>query len=168
MNYTPMSIVIYLTRRCNYRCSFCYAKDVLDNHAHDSDLTHEQLRKVLESPFGKNALRVGLLGGEPFLNSNIFAFIDTIKAHRKIMTVVTNASLLDDEKIKRLLKTRLDVLGVSLYDNNLRHVERVGRALRGKQKYWIQSIVSASQLNKAEELIRFALEIGCENIQLSN
>jgi MoaA/NifB/PqqE/SkfB family radical SAM enzyme len=168
LSFYPLSLVVYLTKRCNYKCSFCYAQDSLNPRNFENDLSLEQMKEILNNPFGRRALRVGLLGGEPFLNRDIFALIKLLKKHGKITTVVSNASLITQEKIPLLLDSGLDVLGLSLYDNNHHHVERVAQAIRGKMKYWIQAVVNAREIEKLEPMIEFCLKIGCENLQISN
>ena len=168
ISYYPISLIIYLTKRCNYSCTFCYAQNVLDSKNWASDLTLDQLRKILASPYGRKALRIGFLGGEPFMNPRVFELIDEVKSHRKVMTLVTNASLLNEAKLTRLLQTRLDVLGVSLYENNRRHVERVVRTLDGKMTYWVQTVVTAQDLKTMESTLEFAVSIGCRHLLFGN
>lgn len=168
LKFYPISMVIYLTKRCNYSCSFCYAQEALDKRNFKNDLTLPQMEELMQTPFGRKALRVGLLGGEPFLNKDIFRMLRRLKELGKITTVVSNASLITGEKIPMLLDSQLDVLGLSLYDNNRRHVERVVRAIDGKLKYWVQTVIDAGEIGKMESIIEFCLSIGCENLQISN
>jgi radical SAM protein with 4Fe4S-binding SPASM domain len=166
-----MSVVIYLTKRCNYKCSYCYAESSLNPKNFENDLTLEQLRELMKSPYGQSALRVGLLGGEPFLNKEIFTFVDELKKNRKIVTIVSNASLIRGETLEALKKSPLDALGLSLYDNNRHHIQRVATAINGdggKIKYWIQAVVSSTTIPEMESILEFCLSIGCENVQLSN
>ncbi len=166
--FHPLSVVLYLTKRCNYRCSFCYAENVLNNKNVENDLTLEQLRELMATSYGKNALRVGLLGGEPFMNGQIFEILEELKKHRKIVTIVSNASLIGEAEIARLNESKFGVLGLSLYANNRRHVERVVRGIDGKLKYWVQTVITPKTIGEMESILEFAVSIGCENLLFSN
>lgn len=168
LRFHPISVVLYLTKRCNFKCTFCYAETVLDRRNHETDLTLDQLKELLETPYGKNALRLGLLGGEPFMNPQIFELLAEIKRRGKITTIVSNASLIKGETLDRLLKSDLDVLGLSLYANNRPHIERVVKAVNGKLQYWVQTVISADRIHEMEEIAAFADSIGCRNLHFSN
>lgn len=122
----------------------------------------------MDTPFGRKALRVGLLGGEPFLNKDIFRIIEELKDQRKVITVVSNASLIQGEILENLLASRLDLLGLSLYSNNRQHVARVIQAIEGKVQYWVQTVVSSKEIHQLESIIDFCLSLGCRCLQLSN
>jgi MoaA/NifB/PqqE/SkfB family radical SAM enzyme len=94
--------------------------------------------------------------------------IAEVKRHGKILTIVSNASLITEARLQQLLRSDLDVLGLSLYDNNHRHVERVVRAIDGRMKYWVQTVVTSGSIGQIETLIDFCLRIGCRDLQLSN
>lgn len=166
----PVSLVFYTNKICNFKCSFCYNQDVLNKKkALESDLTLEQFKKIMENPFGKAALRIAFLGGEPFLNSNIFEFINYGHKKRKITNVVTNASQLKGSLLEDLVKSPIDVVGISLYDNNADDVARVVKRLNEARKlYWVQTVASAQNLNAIKQNIDFGLDIKCRNLIISN
>jgi len=170
LNHSPTSLVVYTTKYCNFTCDFCYTYDTLNNpEAKKFNLTNEQLTNLLNTTAGKRALRVGLLGGEPFMNKDIFQLIDTLKKHRKITTIVTNSSLLKGKLLEKLTQSKLDVLGMSLYDNNEDDVARVVKAMnQSKKMYWVQTIIMADDLDKMERTLEYAERIGCRNILMAN
>jgi MoaA/NifB/PqqE/SkfB family radical SAM enzyme len=170
LNNAPVSLVVYANKLCNYKCEFCFTYGTLNNEQSSQyNLDVAQLRKILNSDWGQKSLRVGLLGGEPFLNKDIFELIEELYQHRKISTVVTNASLLTDEKIQRLIKSNLTVLGISLYDNNWEHVKRVSTAYSAAKKvYWVQTVVDSNSIKKMEKIIQFAIESKISNLLFAN
>ena len=91
----PVSIVHFLTNRCNARCSFCFI-DFDNPNAFKNELTLNEIEKLTKS-FGKSLLNVNLTGGEPFARKDI---IDIAKLYIKNTTaqsiyVTTNGSLPD-------------------------------------------------------------------------
>lgn len=169
LNYYPVSMIISATKRCNFTCSFCFVEEYMGKSAGTSgDLSFEQLEEIRKTKYYKKALRVGFLGGEPFMNKNIFEYLNILHKDKKITTVVTNSSLLKGENLNKLLASNLDVLGLSLYDNNYEDVTRVVKAINQKKLYWMQTIISADNLSKMEKVLEFATNIGCENLIFDN
>ena len=91
----PVSIVHFLTNRCNARCSFCFI-DFDDPNTFKNELSLGEIDKFTKS-LGKSLLNVNLTGGEPFARKDI---IEIAKLYIKNTTVqsiyiTTNASLPD-------------------------------------------------------------------------
>ena len=99
----PVSIVHFLTNRCNARCSFCFI-DFDNPKTFDGELAINEIEKLTKS-FGKSLLNVNLTGGEPFARKDI---TDIAKLYIKNSTVqsiyiTTNASL--PNRIENFAKT---------------------------------------------------------------
>ena len=60
----PVSLVHFLTNRCNARCSFCFI-DFDDPKTFKGELTLDEIDKLTKN-LGKSLLNVNLTGGEPF------------------------------------------------------------------------------------------------------
>lgn len=170
VNHYPISIVLYTNKLCNFSCSFCYNQEVLNRP--DSikyNLTLEQLNKILETPYGRRALRVAFLGGEPFLNPHIIELINSPLLSKKITNVVTNASKLSGKLLEDLISSQIDVIGLSLYDNNISDVQRVVERLnKSTKKYWVQTVVDATKLENLSERLEICHKMGVKNLILSN
>ena len=99
----PISIVHFLTNRCNARCSFCFI-DFDNPNTFKNELTLNEIDKLTKS-FGKSLLNVNLTGGEPFARKDI---IEIAKSYIKNTTIqsiyiTTNASL--PERVENFAKT---------------------------------------------------------------
>ena len=91
----PISLVHFVTNRCNARCSFCFI-DFDDPNTFKGELTLEEIEKLTKN-LGKSLLNVNLTGGEPFARKDL---IDIAKSYLRNSTiqsiyVTTNASLPD-------------------------------------------------------------------------
>ena len=89
----PVSLVHFITNRCNARCSFCFI-DFDDPNTFKGELSLDEINKLTKN-LGKSLLNVNLTGGEPFARKDI---IDIAKLYIKNTTIqsiyiTTNASL---------------------------------------------------------------------------
>ena len=107
----PVSVVHFLTNRCNARCSFCFI-DFDDPNTFKNELSLDEIEKLTKS-FGSSLLNVNLTGGEPFARKDI---IDIAKLYIRNSTVqsiyvTTNASLPDrvENFVKEVRKLEDDV-----------------------------------------------------------
>ncbi|MBT5094043.1 MAG: radical SAM protein [Halobacteriovoraceae bacterium] len=169
VKHTPIQVVIYTTPNCNLNCPFCFIGEELNPvDGADYELTLSQYLNLKKSFFFKNSLRVGLLGGEPFLAKDIFEILEDMKSERKVTTIVTNCTLLKGAKLEQFKKVATDMLGLSLYQSNYQDVARVHRELAEESVIWVQAIVEADGLSEVEKMIKFAIEIGCGDLRLAN
>ena len=114
VNFTknePISIVHFLTNRCNARCSFCFI-DFDDPNTFKGELTLDEIEKLTKS-FGKSLLNVNLTGGEPFARKDIIEIAKLYIQNSTIQSiyVTTNASLPErvEEFAKEITKFKNDI-----------------------------------------------------------
>ena len=91
----PVSLIHFVTNRCNARCSFCFI-DFDDPKTFKGELSIEEIDKLTKT-LGNSLLNVNFTGGEPFARSDI---IEIAKSYIKNSTIqsiyiTTNASLPD-------------------------------------------------------------------------
>lgn len=92
---TPISLIHFLTNRCNARCSFCFI-DFDNPKTFSGELTIEEIEKLTKN-MGNTLLNVNFTGGEPFARKD---FVDIAKLYIKNTTIqsiyiTTNGSLPD-------------------------------------------------------------------------
>jgi MoaA/NifB/PqqE/SkfB family radical SAM enzyme len=170
VTHAPISMVIYVSKRCNFKCSFCFTySDLNKADWQEYELSPAGFEQLMNSDFGRKSLRVGFLGGEPFMNPHLFDFLESAHRKGKITTIVTNASLVDEEKKQKLKKLSPTMLGISLYDNNISDVAQLSEWMASHSRdFWVQSVVEATGLEKIKEKILFADTHGVKNLILSN
>ena len=98
----PVSLVHFITNRCNARCSFCFI-DFDNPETFKGELTLEEIDRLTKN-LGKSLLNVNFTGGEPFARKDI---LDIAKLYIKNSTIqsiyiTTNASL--PERIENFAK----------------------------------------------------------------
>ena len=95
---TPISLIHFLTNRCNARCSFCFI-DFDDPKTFKGELTLSEIDAMTKN-MGKTLLNVNFTGGEPFARKDI---VDIAKLYIRNTTIqsiyiTTNGSLPDRVK----------------------------------------------------------------------
>lgn len=106
---TPIWMHLYITRKCNLNCKYCFARDPLK-----PDLDEEQLKKIIDQLYYLGCRFISFYGGEPTIKK---FFIDIVKyANQKgMMThMSTNGVLLKPDYINRLIDAGIDVINLSI------------------------------------------------------
>jgi radical SAM protein with 4Fe4S-binding SPASM domain len=91
----PISLVHFLTNRCNARCSFCFID--FDNHnTFKNELTLSEISTLAKS-LPKTLMNVNFTGGEPFARKDIFDIAKLYIQNTNINSIyiTTNGSLPD-------------------------------------------------------------------------
>jgi MoaA/NifB/PqqE/SkfB family radical SAM enzyme len=106
----PISLVHFVTNRCNARCSFCFI-DFDDPKTFSHELTLEEIDKLTKN-LGKSLLNVNLTGGEPFARKDLVDIAKKYLTNSTIQSIyiTTNASL--PERIKNFAEE------ISKFDSN--------------------------------------------------
>lgn len=115
MNNKINQCTITLTRNCNLRCNFCYAKKT--GYVTNELIEYENLKQIVDLCNNAKVKYIVLTGGEPTLYPKLLEIIKYIKSrkHKMIATIATNATKLDDMNYcKQLIESGLDYIDVSL------------------------------------------------------
>lgn len=110
-NIGPISAMWDITYQCNLRCKFCKR---WENPKREEQLTFEEEKRIINELAEARVVHLSLSGGEPFLRKDIFDFISFAKEKRLKVSINTNATLIDQEMAKRIVKSGLDMLYLSL------------------------------------------------------
>lgn len=115
---------LHITGRCNLRCRHCYRDDMAC--AHD-DLTTEDIETIIEQYTALKwqfAMRshterrghVNITGGEPFIREDMPEILEMLaKRNREFgFGILTNGTLIDDEKIRWLKRAGVSFVQLSL------------------------------------------------------
>ncbi|MBI5537090.1 MAG: His-Xaa-Ser system radical SAM maturase HxsB [Deltaproteobacteria bacterium] len=146
----PNLHIIVPTLRCNQTCVYCHASRA-DMSATDTDMTPETAAQVVEFIFQSTSprLTIEFQGGEPLANFPIVQkvielAIDTNRQRDKTLefTLVTNLSLMDDEKLAWLVERKVQICTsldgpAALHDKQRK---LAGASAHEKAVYWIRRI----------------------------
>jgi radical SAM protein with 4Fe4S-binding SPASM domain len=126
----------HLTERCNLRCAHCY-----QTGARSEELSADEIESVVEEVAEMLGVwseaygisfdpSVSVTGGEPFLRNDIDRILGTIGARGFGLYLLSNGTLIDEERAKML--SRLSVKGVQV---SMEGPEEVHDSIRGKGSF---------------------------------
>ena len=70
---TPISLIHFITNRCNARCSFCFI-DFDNTQTFKNELTLEEIDQLTKT-LGNTLMNVTFTGGEPFMNKEMYKYV---------------------------------------------------------------------------------------------
>lgn len=132
-NKTIRSVNWHVTMNCNYKCRFCFYKN-MSGEFDDMDKAESKL-KVLKS---HGIEKINFAGGEPLLYKGLNDLMKLAKNMGFTVSIVTNASLLNEKNIQDFA-SYVDWIGISVdsademigkklgrgYGNHVKHVMEV-------------------------------------------
>lgn len=169
----PLSFVHWdITSRCNLKCIHC--RDTFDITKKDEELTTQEgfdLIDYLADNF--NLKWLSFDGGEPLLREDLIALIKKAKSRSLLLYLLTNGTLLTEDKAKQLKKAGLDSIQISLDGLEKNHDKIRGK---GTYKKALEGIKNAKKFNirvtaritinsinigDAAKLLKVVKELGC-------
>lgn len=112
INYLRISV----TDRCNFRCRYCIPAASFKAIAHESIARYEEILRLVRIGCDMGITKVRVTGGEPFVRKGIFSFIRRLCRipQLKDISITTNGSRLDRDKLKELMDMGIQRLNFSL------------------------------------------------------
>lgn len=102
---------IIVTNRCNYRCIFCHREGVFNKYG--EELSRYDWRFLVETAIEIGVKSFKITGGEPFIREDVVDIMKDIVEYSGVVSVVTNASLLD-KYIDKFVKVGVNHVNISL------------------------------------------------------
>lgn len=158
---------------CNLRCEHCFTT-FLKKAPDSRQLTLADYRRVAKEAISLGAIHFSFQGGEPLLSDKLEDVIRAFEPHKSYISVTTNATLLNENKVRRLKAVGVDQVNISL-DSAIadehdtfrgakgtfnRALEALNAALRNGMKVTINTTVSHRNI-KSEgmtKLFNFAIQ----------
>jgi MoaA/NifB/PqqE/SkfB family radical SAM enzyme len=164
--YAPFLAQLVVTRRCNLACGYCNEFDAVSK-----PVPLDALRARVDRLDDLRAFAVELTGGEPMLHPGIYDLVRHARSRRftKVM-MISNAYLLNEEKVRRLNDAGLQALQISVdgvrpnavtvkvLDPLRRKLEAVARAARFEVT--LSAVLGSAGAVEAREVVRFAKDHG--------
>lgn len=108
-------VIFEMTTVCNLKCKYCYNYWKKDNSVDKNIEKIKPIKTLKQFMKSVKCNEVTFSGGEP--TSNFDELLDCImyaKARNKRVTIITNGTLLDKEKIKVLSKLKVDLFEITI------------------------------------------------------
>ncbi len=158
----PTVVKLTLVERCNAKCGMCYywRKDKYN------ELSNEAVVRFLEEARGMGARTVVFSGGEATLRPDIASIIKKASTLGYFTVLLTNMSLLSNERLDKLIAAGLGSLSTSIDGSEESH-DKI-RGLKGMYRKIVGSLSYIAQLKqegKAKLSVTVASVVTSENYQ---
>lgn len=177
-SYFPSSVYLGLSYLCNMHCEHCYAIGS-DRHA---SLTYEEVCTLVDDLERLFCCNIIFGHGEPFIYPEFFEVLRKIKSKRINTIIMTNGSVLDDARIKKLahedvkphlVKVSLDSLDPKHHDANRNFPGAFSKAVRAIKNLKseqigvrIATVIDIANPWACVPLVEFAREMGLLGISM--
>ena len=111
--YPLTSLFLYLTDRCNLRCSHCWISPQFSEQRQNG-IPIGPLKKAIRDAKGIGLQSVKLTGGEPLLYRELDELLYFLASEKLSVTMETNGTLLDKERLVVFQETGISQMAVSL------------------------------------------------------
>ncbi len=120
---TLRSVEFAVTWICNLKCEFCYAEDLMYAAKRPPDMPLDLFHDTIRQAYDLGMIHVNITGGEPMIRKDLYELIDGIPKNI-VVSIVTNSTLINEEKIKRLKEVGVSTIQFSYGDYYLKHFNR--------------------------------------------
>lgn len=128
-NRKCFSFTLELTARCNNDCSHCYINlPAGDMETKKRELTYKQIMDIADQAVNLGALWCGITGGEPLIRSDFPEIYLGLKRKGLLVTVMTNATLINEEHIALFRRYPPRDIEVTVYGATKETYEAVTRS----------------------------------------
>jgi MoaA/NifB/PqqE/SkfB family radical SAM enzyme len=125
---SPISFDIEVTARCNMDCRHCYINlPAGDKEAQSREMNIEEIGDIASQAVGMGAVWCLITGGEPLLRPDFPDIYMMLKRKGLLVSVFTNATLIDEKHIELFRKYPPRDMEVTVYGVTRETYERVTR-----------------------------------------
>ena len=181
----PVTVRILLTLRCNANCVFCYLKAGEPYRKKTrEEMSTDEIKTIIDEAVKNGVNILTLSGGEPFLRDDIIEIIEYATRRIPRVDVLTNGTLLADEKKVKSLADRVNknslIVQISLdgstpsIHEKLRRganfnevIEGIKNTLKYDMTLYVNTVVTKINIHDLENIVSLVNKIGCKFISFS-
>jgi MoaA/NifB/PqqE/SkfB family radical SAM enzyme len=171
----PFNVLIQVTNRCNYKCSFC---DFWPNGVHPRlELTLQDYQKLSTDLKKVGTFLVSIEGGEPFARKDLIEIVRAFSKHH-LPVLYTNGWYVTAENARELFENGLHQVGVSIdFSTPALHDQKRGQkgaydkavaalqffkqaAPKGEKQVHIMSVMMRENQDDIENLLKLSQNLG--------
>lgn len=163
---------IEITNACNFRCKHCYLGSKEDFKFIDKN----KLLTLLDELKELGCVSLILTGGEPLMHPDFKEIYTYAKKKGFLITLFTNASLLNDDIVSLLSKYKPAMVEISLYgtdENSYKDLtkrkvnfinikDNIKKLVDNNIRVRLKTVLLKQTYNQIEEMSKIAKELGCD------
>jgi MoaA/NifB/PqqE/SkfB family radical SAM enzyme len=130
----PVWAHLYVTRKCNLNCRYCFVKD-----NRRENLASEELTRVIDKLHSLGCRLLSFLGGEPTLRGDLPDLVRHASSKPMITHLSTNGTILTPDYIDRLGQAGIDVINLSV--DSVLHCDHSGKDYAGCKDVLVNLLV---------------------------
>ena len=175
---TPLSMELYVTRRCNLNCAYCYADAAYKQRLkrrRDEEIDRDTFYRLIEQIADLKVESVTLAGGEPTLRPDLPEIIHRLTDYGIDVHLPTNACLIDDNLAQDLrdagltrIQAKLDAAHPDIQDRLSRVKGSYNQLIRGIEilknhsfEVSVVMVLTAWNIREFSDVVKL-----CENLQV--
>ena len=164
------SVDIVISEKCSLKCKDC--SNLMQYYLHPRNFSSKTIVDEFEKLTSKvkHIFEVRLIGGEPFMNKEIYEIIDYFCNHKKItkLVIYSNGTIpLKEDRLKNYQNSKL-VFAITDYDKLSKNTDRVHQSLiklniptrRHPPEYWTDS-GTIQNFNRSEDGMKEIFDLCC-------
>lgn len=157
----PVVAQIEPTSQCNLRCEMCIRDKI---GVPIGTMKFEDFKKILDKL--DSLFKIHLSGqGEAFLNNELFKMIEYANKRGIIVNLNTNATLFNEETIKKICKVDLGEIAISMESTDKEKYEKIRKGAKfEKVMEGIKKLNESLKENKKRTIVSLAITILKENV----
>ena len=181
----PFKLMLSPTDHCNLRCRTCWR---LEKSGRYDEMSGEEMKRIMREAREIGTKVLDLTGGgEPFLRKDMIDLMEYGKKLGFFCTLTTNGTLLNEEKIERIVnigwddicfsldgaskKTNDYIRGEGTYEKVIHTIKKFQEVKRkmGKEKpiLRLSTVITSKNYEELEGIIELASELGVKAIYFS-
>ena len=127
VNRIPLSGTFELSPVCNFECKMCYVRKTKEDLRRENkrEYTIDEWVKLAEQCREMGMLYLLLTGGEPFLYPDFPKLYEKLHSMGFLISINSNASLIDEEKVEWLKKFTPTKINITLYGASEKTYEKI-------------------------------------------
>lgn len=178
VNSKPRSIQIEVTSICNIKCKMCYINELGKYRA--DHMKFETFKKIIDENFNHWHL-IRMWGiGDPFTNPDIMKMIAYEKELGNAVNLSSNLMLLNEDKVKELVRLKVDRLNISIdgataetyesirrgakFDKLLENLALLKKYNNGVINLCVVSVSMKENLHELKDLVRLVKRFGIKRL----
>jgi pyrroloquinoline quinone biosynthesis protein E len=177
----PFTLIAELSYQCPLHCPYCSNPADIGDPKHRRELETEDWIRVFAQARGLGVLQLALTGGEPMLRRDLAALCEGARDAGLYSSLITAGTLFTRERAEALRAAGLDHVQISIQSPNPEENDRIAGNRSFEKKIasarvakelgfplTINCVLHRQNLDRIEELLELALELGAQRLELAN